>query len=200
VNALVAQAIQLDRHHPDIARLQESRRRDRRASPVREAEQRIRELRQRIGTLIARANATARHDDAIALLSEALGLDPEHTEVKELLEARHKAKAEAEAAEQRARELAAAKERAEREAEEARRKAEERRRQGIDAQLAEASRHLALGNTTKAIVITEAILGIEPDHPAAKAKRADIERAVEAKQEAERPPRRNASVAGRSKT
>ena len=76
-----------------------------------EAERRIRELRQKIGTLIARANATDSDAEAIALLDEALGLDPEHAEVKELLEERHRLRTEAEVAERRARSIATVQER-----------------------------------------------------------------------------------------
>ncbi len=89
----------------DARRIEEERAR------LEDAERRIRELRQRIGTLIARANAATTHDEAIALLNEALGLDPEHGEVKELLEARHRVRQKEEAAERRARSLATVKER-----------------------------------------------------------------------------------------
>ena len=89
----------------DARRIEEERAR------LEDAERRIRDLRQRIGTLIARANAATTHDEAIALLNEALGLDPEHGEVKELLEEQHRLRQKEEAAERRARSLATVKER-----------------------------------------------------------------------------------------
>jgi tetratricopeptide (TPR) repeat protein len=142
-----------------------------------EAERQIRELRKNIAALIARANAAGPHDEAISLLNEALGLDPEHTEVKQLLEARHRLKAEAEAAERA---------RLEREADHAaRQQAELDRRAQIEAQLSEASRHLARENLTKAVVITEAVLKADPEHPAARALNSKARRAVEARKDAD---------------
>ena len=258
-----------------------------------EAERRIRELRQKIGTLIARANATDSDAEAIGLLDEALGLDPEHAEVKELLEERHRLRAEAEAAERRARSIATVQERIarhlergeledaehalasadalgapaevfaplrerlaqlhdkrRRDAEEAIRlkaeaekraradeiaqhlesarkaigqqrfdealetlrqasaldpnapgiselvssaeagkaalEAEARKRQEIDNHLNEASRHLTKGHLTKAIVITDVLLGLDPNHPAAKLLHEQIQKAIEGQKEAER--------------
>ena len=258
-----------------------------------EAERRIRELRQKIGTLIARANATDSDAEAIGLLDEALGLDPEHAEVKELLEERHRLRTEAEAAERRARSIATVQERIarhlergeledaehalasadalgapaeafaplrerlaqlhdkrRRDAEEAIRlkaeaekraradeiaqhlesarkaigqqrfdealetlrqasaldanapgiselvssaeagkaalEAEARKRQEIDNHLNEASRHLTKGHLTKAIVITDVLLGLDPNHPAAKLLHEQIQKAIEGQKEAER--------------
>ena len=258
-----------------------------------EAERRIRELRQKIGTLIARANATDSDAEAIALLDEALGLDPEHAEVKELLEERHRLRTEAEVAERRARSIATVQERIarhlergeledaehalasadalgapaevfaplrerlaqlhdkrRRDAEEAIRlkaeaekrarageiaqhlesarkaigqqrfdealetlrqasaldakapgiselvssaeagkaavEAEAKKRQEIDTQLNQASQHLTKGHLTKAIVITDVLLGLDPDHPAAKLLHEQIQKAIEGQKEAER--------------
>jgi hypothetical protein len=258
-----------------------------------DAERRIRELRQKIGTLIARANATDSHTEAIALLDEALGLDPEHAEVKELLEERHRLRAEAEAAERRAHSIATVQERIarhlergeledaehalasaealgapaevfaplrerlaqlhdkrRRDAEEAIRlkaeaekraradqiarhlvsarkaidqqrfddaletlrqasaldpkatgiselvsnaeagkaalEAEAKKRQEIENHLNEASRHLTKGHLTKAIVITDVLLGLDPNHPAAKLLHEQIQKAIEGQKEAER--------------
>ena len=110
--------------------------------------------------LIARANATSGHNDAIALLNEALGLDPEDAEVRQLLETRHREAHEVEAAERARRE---------KEAEAAALvQAELERRARLDGQLAEAARHLARENLTKAIVITESVLRAEPDNAAAR--------------------------------
>jgi len=289
---LLAQALEIEPQHADALRLLHTlQQRIEERARLEEAEQRIRELRQRIGTLIARANATTSHDEAIALLNEALGLDPEHAEVKELLEERHRLRLEA-AAERRARSIATVKERIvrhiergeleeaehaltsadslaapeefaplrqrlaqvhaqrHREAEEAARQkakaerrardeqiarqlatarsaierqrfndaldaleqastldaqaagiadlvqkaeagkaaaeAEARKRVEIEAQLSEASRHLTRGHLTKAIVIADVVLGLDPEHAAAKALQADIQRAIEAQKEAER--------------
>ena len=258
-----------------------------------EAEQRIRELRQKIGTLIARANATDSDAEAIELLDEALGLDPEHAEVKELLEERHRLRTEAEAKERRAHSIATVQERIarhlergdledaehalasadalgapaeafaplrerlaqlhdkrRRDAEEAIRlkaeaekraradeiaqhlesarkaigqqrfddaletlrqasaldpnapgiselvssaeagkaalEAEARKRQEIENHLNQASRHLTKGHLTKAIVITDVLLGLDPDHPAAKLLHEQIQKAIEGQKEAER--------------
>ena len=258
-----------------------------------EAEQRIRELRQKIGTLIARANATDSDAEAIALLDEALGLDPEHAEVKELLEERHRLRTEAQAKERRAHSIATVQERIarhlergdleeaehalvsadalgapdgafaplrerlaelhdkrRRDAEEAIRlkaeaekraradeiaqhlesarkaigqerfdealetlrqasaldanapgiselvssaeagkaalEAEAKKRQEIENHLNQASQHLTKGHLTKAIVITDVLLGLDPDHPAAKLLHEQIQKAIEGQKEAER--------------
>jgi Caspase domain len=138
-----------------------------------EAERRIRELRKRIAALIARANATEAHADAIALLDEALGLDPEHAEVRQLLETRHRLVSEAEAAD---------KARRQQEAEAAALvQAEIERRAQLEGQLSEASRHLARENLTKAIVITEAVLRADPQNAAARTLYAKAQGAIEAK-------------------
>ena len=136
VRELLGRALRLDAQDPAVRRLQE-----RLAAAVEErtrledAERRIRELRTRIAALMARANATGSHADAIVLLNEALGLDPEHAEVRQLLEARHRLAAEAEAAElaRRQQEAQAA----------ALVQAEIERRAQLEGQLAEAARHLA---------------------------------------------------------
>ena len=110
VGAMLGEASQLEPQHADVLRLKEKLQRAvEQRLRLEEAEQRIRAMRQRIATLIAQANAAEVHREAIALLNEALGLDPEHAEVKELLEERHRLQAEAEEAEQRARELASTK-------------------------------------------------------------------------------------------
>ncbi len=142
-----------------------------------EAERRIRELRTGISTLIARANATVAHADAIALLNEALGLDPEHAEVRQLLESRHRLVSEAEAGERarRQQEAEAA----------ARAQAEIERRAQLEGQLSEASRHLARENLTKAIVITEAVLRADPENATARTLHARAQGALEAKRLAE---------------
>jgi Caspase domain len=292
--ATIARASQLAPQHADVIRLQEMLRvRLEERTRLDEAERRIRELRQQIGMLIARANAAGSHDEAITLLNEAIGLDPEHAEVKERLGERRRLRAEAEAADRRARSIEVVKERItrhlergeleeaeralsssdplgapaevfapfrqrlaelheqrRREAEDAARQqaeaeqrareeqierhlasartaisqrrfadaldsltqasgidprahglaelvrsaergraaaeAEARQRQEIQSQLAEASRHLTKGNLTKAIVLTDVILTIDPEHAAAKSLHADIQRAVEDQQEAER--------------
>jgi tetratricopeptide (TPR) repeat protein len=175
---LLARALKLDGQDATARRLQERLEQmvEERAR-LEEAERRIRELRQRIAGLIARANATTGHPDAIALLNEALGLDPEHAEVRQLLEARHRLVAEAEAAEQARRQQeadAAALVRAELD-----------RRARIEGQLAEASRHLAREHLTKAIVITEAILRGDPDNTGARSLQAKAQGAIEAKRIAE---------------
>ena len=115
--APVARALELSPDHEDAVRLDETlRRRLDERERLEQAEQHIRELRQRIATLIARSNGTEDHDEAIALLDEALGLDPEHAEVKQLLEARYRLRGEAETeeAERRARSIATIKDRVER--------------------------------------------------------------------------------------
>ena len=291
----LAHGIQIEKQNElERARAAEAARRsEEERARLEDAERRIRELRRRIGTLIARANAATSHGDAIALLNEALGLDPEHGEVKELLEARHRLRQKEEAAERRARSLATVKERIvrhlergeleeaehaltsadslaappeefaplrqrlaqvhaqrHREAEEAARQkaeaerrardeqiarhlatarsaierqrfndaldaleqastldaqaagiadlvkkaeagraaaeAEAQKRLEIEAQLSEASRHLTRGHLTKAIVIADLVLGLDPEHAAAKSLQADIQRAIEAQKEAER--------------
>ena len=110
---VLAHGIQIEKQNElERARAaEEARRIEEERARLEDAERRIRELRQRIGTLIARANAATTHDEAIALLNEALGLDPEHGEVKELLEERHRLRQKEEAAERRARSLATVKER-----------------------------------------------------------------------------------------
>ena len=110
---LLAHGIQIEKQNElERARAaEEARRIEEERARLEDAERRIRELRQRIGTLIARANAATAHDEAIALLNKALGLDPEHGEVKELLEDRHRLRQKEEAAERRARSLATVKER-----------------------------------------------------------------------------------------
>ena len=138
-----------------------------------DAERRIRELRARIAALMARANATGSHADAIVLLNEALGLDPEHAEVRQLLEARHRLAAEAEAAElaRRQQEAQAA----------ALVQAEIERRAQLEGQLAEAARHLDREHLTKAIVITEAVLRADPQNAAARTLQAKAHGAIEGK-------------------
>ena len=110
---VLAHGIQIEKQNElERARAAEDARRiEEEHARLEDAERRIRELRQRIGTLIARANAATTHDEAIALLNQALGLDPEHDEVKELLEDRHRLRQKEEAAERRARSLATVKER-----------------------------------------------------------------------------------------
>jgi tetratricopeptide (TPR) repeat protein len=290
----LTKALEIEPQHAGALKLQGTlQQRIEERTRLAEAEQRIRELRQKIGTLIARANATDSDAEAIGLLDEALGLDPEHAEVKELLEERHRLRAEAEAAERRARSIATVQERItrhlergdledaehalasadalgapaevfaplrerlaqlhdkrRRDAEEAIRlkaeaekraradeiarhlesarkaigrqrfddalealrqasaldpnasgmaelvssaeagkaalEAEAKKRQEIDAQLNEASRHLTKGHLTKAIVITDVLLGLDPNHPAAKLLHEQIQKAIEGQKEAER--------------
>jgi Caspase domain len=293
VHGLLERVLDLSPQHEVALQLRETLRQriDERVR-LEEAEKRIRELRQRIGSLIAKANGTDDHDEAIALLSEALGLDPEHAEVKELLEDRYRLRAEAEAAERRARSIAGMKERIARhlerdEIEEAaqalasaasldapagtfeplhaqldalteqrRRDAEEaawqraeaerrareeqlerhlasassaiadrrfvdaldalasasaldsdaagiadlvqsaqdglaaleaeaRKQQEIETHLAEASRHLTRGNLTKAIVIADVVLRLDPEHKGAHALHTDIQEAIEKQKKAE---------------
>ena len=287
-------ALEIEPQHAGALKLQETlQQRIEERTRLEEAERRIRELRQKIGTLIARANATDSDAEAIGLLDEALGLDPEHAEVKELLEERHRLRAEAEAAERRARSIATVQERItrhlergdledaehalasadalgapadafaplrerlaqlhdkrRREAEEAIRlkaeaekraredeiaqhlgsarkaigkqrfddalealrqasaldpnasgmaelvasaeagkaalEAEAKKRQEIDTQLNQASQHLTKGHLTKAIVITDVLLGLDPNHPAAKLLHEQIQKAIEGQKEAER--------------
>ncbi len=91
VRELLGRAIRLDPKDVATLRLQE-RLDDALAERARleDAERRIREIRKSIAGLIARANATSGHNDAIALLNEALQLDPEDAEVRQLLETRHR--------------------------------------------------------------------------------------------------------------
>ena len=174
VRELLGRALRLDAQEPTVRRLQE-----RLGAAVEErtrledAERRIRELRKSIAALIARANATASHADAIALLNEALGLDPEHAEVRQLLEARHRLAADAEAAElaRRQQEAQAA----------ALVQAEIERRAQLEGQLAEAARHLDREHLTKAIVITEAVLRADPQNAAARTLQAKAHGAIEGK-------------------
>ncbi len=63
--------------------------------------------------------------------------------------------------------------------------AELERRARLDGQLAEAARHLARENLTKAIVITESVLRAEPDNAAARDLLARAQGAIEAKRLAE---------------
>ena len=174
VRDLLGRALRLDPQEATVRRLQE-----RLAAAVEqrarleEAERRIRELRKSIAGLIARANATPSHPDAMALLNEALGLDPEHAEVRQLLETRHRLVAEAEAAERT---------RLQQEADAAALvQAEIERRAQLEGQLSEASRHLARENLTKAIVITEAVLRADPQNAAARTLHAKAQGAIEAK-------------------
>jgi len=171
---LLGRARRLDPQEPAVRRLQE--RLDAAVEErvrLEEAERRIRDLRKRIAALIARANATEAHADAIALLDEALGLDPEHTEVRQLLEARHRLVSEAEAAERARRQQ---------EAEAAALvQAEIERRAQLENQLAEAARHLARENLTKAMVITEAVLKADPQNAAARALMDKTEGAIDAR-------------------
>ena len=105
-------ALEIEPQHAGALKLQETlQQRIKERTRLEEGERRIRELRQKVGALLARANATDSDAEAIALLDEALGLDPEHAEVKELLEERHRLRAEAEAAERRARSTATVQER-----------------------------------------------------------------------------------------
>ncbi len=178
VRELLGRAQKLDAQEPSVQRLRESLDGavEERAR-LEEAERRIRELRKGIAGLIARANATSSHPEAIALLNEALGLDPEHAEVRQLLETRHRLVAEAEAAERaRLDQLAAAAALAQ---------AETERRAQIEAQLSDASRHLARENLTKAIVITEAVLRADPQNAAARTLHAKAQDAIEAKRHAD---------------
>jgi hypothetical protein len=138
-----------------------------------EAERHIRELRAKIAGLIARANATTGHADAIALLNEALVLDPEHADVRTLLESRHRQVAEAEAVEKARLEEAAKHAAAQ--------QAERERLAQLEGQLSEASRHLSRDNLTKAIVITEAVLRADPQNAEARTLHAKAQGAVEAK-------------------
>ena len=290
----LTKALEIEPQHAGALQLQETlQQRIEERTRLEEAERRIRELRRKIGTLIARANATESDAEAIGLLDEALGLDPEHAEVKELLEQRHRLRAEAEAAERRARSIATVQERIarhlerdeledaehalasadalgaptdafaplrerlaqlhdkrRRDAEEAIRlkaeaekraradeiaqhlesarqaigqqqfdealetlrqasaldpnapgiselvssadagkaalEAEARKREDIANHLNEASRHLSKGHLTKAIVITDVLLGLDPNHPAAKLLHDQIQKAIEGQKEAER--------------
>jgi hypothetical protein len=241
----IARVLRLAPQNADAIRLQETLHKQiEERARLEEGERRIRELRQRIGTLIARANAAQPHDEAIALLNDTLSLDPEHSEVKDLLEERHRLRAEAEAAERRARSVAVVKQRIarhlergdlddaeralanteplaapaeefaplrqrlaelrevrRREAEEAARQraeaerraaeaakaaeAEERKRKEIEAQLAEASRHLTRGNLTNAIVLADVVLELDPEHVAARTLHGEIQRAIEQQKLAE---------------
>ncbi len=130
------QVLSFEPEHTDALRLKEAHERavDERAR-LEEAERRIRDLRQRIGSLVARANAADRHEEAITLLEEALGLDPEHTEVRQLLEGRHRLRAEAEGAARQAREIAAAEEQIDRHLELGELDAAEQALQNLDAAL-----------------------------------------------------------------
>jgi tetratricopeptide (TPR) repeat protein len=93
----LAEALGFEPEDPEALRVQDLlRQRIAERIKLEQAEQSIRELRQRISELIARANATEDHDAAIDLLNEALGLDPEHAEVRELLEDRHRQRDEEE--------------------------------------------------------------------------------------------------------
>ena len=174
VRELLGRALRLDAQEPTVRRLQE-----RLEAAVGErtrledAERRIRELRKSIAALMARANATAAHPDAIALLNEALGLDPEHAEVRQLLEARHRLVADAEAAAlaRRQQEAQAA----------ALVQAELERRAQLEGQLAEAARHLERENLTKAIVITDAVLRADPENAGARTLQARAQGAIEGK-------------------
>jgi hypothetical protein len=167
-------ALRHDSQEPTVRRLQARLQAavDERARLV-DAERRIRELRASIAALMARANATASHADAIVLLNEALGLDPEHAEVRQLLETRHRLAADAEAAElaRRQQEAQAA----------ALVQAEIERRAQIEGQLAEAARHLEREHLTKAIVITEAVLRADPQNAAARTLQAKARGAIEGK-------------------
>jgi Caspase domain len=164
----LAEVLQLDPQQAEALKVQERLQRAiGERTRLEEAEQRIRAMRQRIATLIAQANAAGPHQDAIALLNEALGLDPEHAEVKELLEERHRLQAEGEA-ERRARE------------------AEDRKRREVDGHLSEASRHRDRKNLTKAIVLTEAVLKLDPEHSGAQLLHTELKQAVEEKKESER--------------
>jgi hypothetical protein len=179
VRELLGRALKLDPHDETAGRLRDRlERADEERTRLEEAERRIRELRTGISTLIARANATTVHPDAIALLKEALGLDPEHAEVRQLLESRHRVIAEAEAADRarRQEEADAA----------ARAQAESERRAQLEGQLSEASRHLARENLTKAIVITESVLRADPDNAAARTLHARAQGALEAKRLADK--------------
>jgi hypothetical protein len=182
----LAEVLQLEPQHADALKLRERLQHNiGERTRLEAAEQRIRAMRQRIATLIAQANAAEAHQDAIALLNEALGLDPEHAEVKELLEERHRLHAEAVQAERRAREAEeAARQKAE--AERLAREAEDRRRREIDGHLSEASRHRDRKNLTKAIVLTEAVLKLDPEHSAARLLHTELQRAMEDKKETER--------------
>ena len=174
VRELLGRAIRLDPKDVATLRLQE-RLDDALAERARleDAERRIREIRKSIAGLIARANATSGHNDAIALLDEALGLDPEDAEVRQLLETRHRQAHEVEALERARRE---------KEAEAAALvQAELERRARLEGQLAEAARHLARENLTKAIVITESVLRADPDNAAARDLLARAQGAIEAK-------------------
>ena len=174
VRELLGRAIRLDPKDVATLRLQE-RLDDALAERARleDAERRIREIRKSIAGLIARANASAAHNDAIALLDEALGLDPEDAEVRQLLETRHRQAHEVEALERARRE---------KEAEAAALvQAELERRARLEGQLAEAARHLARENLTKAIVITESVLRADPDNAAARDLLARAQGAIEAK-------------------
>jgi tetratricopeptide (TPR) repeat protein len=64
--------------------------------------------------------------------------------------------------------------------------AEARKRREFEGHLSEAAQHLTRGNLTKAIVIADLALGLDPEHPAARTLQADIQRAIEAQKEAER--------------
>ena len=121
----------------------------------------------------------------------------------QLLETRHRQAHEVEAAERARRD---------KEAEAAALvQAELERRARLDGQLAEAARHLARENLTKAIVITESVLRADPDNAAARellaraqgaieAKRLADEQAAQAAREAESPGGHDCHGRGRGHT
>ena len=121
----------------------------------------------------ARADEVARHlesarkaigqqrfDEALETLRQASALDAKATGISELVSNAEAGKAALEA--------------------------EAKKRQEIDNHLNEASRHLTKGHLTKAIVITDVLLGLDPNHPAAKLLHEQIQKAIEGQKEAER--------------
>ena len=146
-----------------LAELHDKRRRDAEEA-IRlkaEAEKRARadEIAQHLGSA-RKAIGQQRFDDALETLRQASALDPNAAGLSELVSRAEAGKAAVEA--------------------------EARKQQDIETHLNEASRHLTKGHLTKAIVITDVLLGLDPNHPAAKLLHEQIQKAIEGQKEAER--------------
>ena len=90
--ALLRDAQRIDPNHPELRLVVEQR--EAAFSREQEETRRIRERENKIAGVIAKAERTGHHEAAIAILNEAVALDPDNAEAKRLIEVRRAAMAE----------------------------------------------------------------------------------------------------------
>jgi len=90
--ALLRDAQRIDPNHPELRLVVEQR--EAALSREQEETRRIRERENKIAGVIAKAERTGHHEAAIAILNEAVALDPDNAEAKRLIEVRRAAMAE----------------------------------------------------------------------------------------------------------